>query len=103
MPASDSKKSRLIEDSLAMIEARGGVPAMIERMDEFHESVNRMMTQRAELMREHPDKWVAMGKDGVLSIGESLEQVLEEVEGRRKRGAQVLIEFLDTDPPELIL
>ncbi len=103
MPTTAGKKSELIEGYLTMIEERGGVPALIERMDEYHQCVDRMMRERDALMRKHPDKWVVMGKDGVLSVGDTLDQVLEDVEDRRRRGVQVMVDFLDTNPPELIL
>ena len=44
-----------------------------------------------------------MGQKGVLAIGDSMDEVLREVESQGLRGADVVIDFLDTDPPLLIL
>ena len=44
-----------------------------------------------------------MGQKGVLAIGDSMDEVLREIESRGLNGADLVIEFLDTDPPLLIL
>ena len=103
MSPSVSEKSQLMEQAIAMIEERGGVAAMRERMDEFHQCVVRMDNERAALLEKHPDKWVAMGKDGLLAVGSSIDDVLVEIDDRGMRDAEMLIEFLDTNPPVLIL
>ena len=86
-----------------VIEGLGGARALMDEMDEYHEIVARMRKERASLVERHPDKWVAMGKEGVIAVGASMDEVLREVEGRGLHGADVVIKFLDTDPPLLIL
>ena len=86
-----------------VIEGLGGAKALMDEMDEYHEIVARMRKEHSNLMERHPDKWVAMGREGVLAVGDSMDEVLREVEGRGLHGADVGIEFLDTDPPLLIL
>ncbi len=86
-----------------IIEGLGGAKALMDEMDEYHEIVARMRKERPSLVERHPDKWVAMGWEGVLAVGDSMDEVLGEVESRGLRGADVVIEFLDTDPPLLIL
>ena len=86
-----------------VIEGLGGAKALIDEMDEYHEIVTRMRKERSNLVERHPDKWVAMGKEGVLAVGDSMDEVLKEVEGRGLHGTDVVIEFLDTNPPLLIL
>ena len=75
----------------------------MDEMDEYREIVARMRKERTDLLERHPDKWVAMGQEGVLAVGESMDEVLSEVEGRGLHGADLVIEFMDTDPPLLIL
>ena len=92
------------EDYLkGVIEGLGGAKALMDEMDEYREIVARMRKERSDLLKRHPDKWVAMGQEGVLAVGESMDEVLSEVEGRGLHGADVVIEFMDTDPPLLIL
>ena len=86
-----------------VIEGLGGSKALIDEMDQYHEIVARMRKERSSLLERHPDKWVAMGQEGVLAVGDSMDEVLSEVEGRGLHGADVVIEFMDTDPPLLIL
>ena len=86
-----------------MIEEMGGARALVEGLREYHEIVVRMRRERVALMEEHPNRWVAMGKNGVLAVGDSMDAVLDEVEGRGIRSGDIVIEFLDTDPPLLIL
>ncbi len=86
-----------------VIDGLGGAKALMDEMDEYREIVARMRKERSDLLKRHPDKWVAMGQEGVLAVGESMDEVLSEVEGRGLHGADVVIEFMDTDPPLLIL
>ena len=86
-----------------IINGLGGLKALMDEMDEYHEIVTRMRKEHSNLVECYPDKWVAMGREGVLAVGDSMDEVLREVEGRGLHGAEVVIEFLDTDPPLLIL
>ena len=93
----------IMEQGLAMIEAEGGFDTLRDRMDEFHSAASRMRRERPTLMNDHPNKWVAMGPDGVLAIGHSFDSVLVELDSRRETGTEFVIDFLNTDPPTLIL
>ena len=86
-----------------VIEGLGGAKVLMDEMDEYHEIVARMRKEHPSLVERHPDKWVAMGQKGVLAIGDSMDEVLREVESQGLHGADVVIDFLDTDPPLLIL
>ena len=87
----------------AVIEELGGVRELAAGMREYREIVARMRAERAALTERYPDRWVAMGRDGVIAVGDSMDQVLDEVESRGLCGGDVAIEFLDTTPPLLIL
>ena len=82
-----------------VIEGLGGAKVLMDEMDEYHQIVARMRKARPSLVERHPDKWVAMGKEGDLAVGDSMDEVLKEVEGRGLHGTDVVIEFLDTNPP----
>ena len=86
-----------------VIEGLGGAKALMDEADEYREIVVRMKKERPNLLERHADKWVAIGQEGVLAVGESMDEVLSEVEGRGLHGTDVVIEFMDTDPPLLIL
>ncbi len=86
-----------------LVESMGGPGAIIASIREYGLIVERMWAERAALTKAHPNRWVAMGRDGVLAVGDSMDEVLEEVESQGIRGGDIVIEFLDTDPPLLIL
>ncbi len=86
-----------------LVGGMGGPEAIIAGLREYGLIVERMWAERTALTEAHPNRWVAMGKDGVLAIGDSIDEVLEEAESQGARGGDTVIEFLDTDPPVLIL
>ena len=86
-----------------MIDRLGGNEGMIDASAQYREVAARMFKERADLMDQHPDRWVAMGKGGVQAVGESLDNVLNQVDAKGVSRDDVFIEFLDTDPPALIL
>ena len=79
------------------------IQKLAEGMREYHKIVVRMRLEQPELIRKYPDKWVAMGRDGILAIGDSMDEVLEEVERQGVDSGETVVEFLDTSPPLLIL
>ena len=88
---------------MAVIEGLGGAQAIVDGIREFAKISSRLRSEWASLMKKYPDKWIAMGKEGVLAVGDSMNSVLEDVESQGVRGADVIVEFLDTDPPIMIL
>ena len=71
--------------------------------DEFHQAILRLEKERTGLMEKFPDKWVAVGKAGVLAVADSMEDVFAEVESKGLSGSEFEVEFLDSNPPDLIL
>ena len=86
-----------------VIAEMGGLQKLAEGMREYHELVVRMRSEYAELIEMYPNRWVAMGKNGVLAVGTSMNEVLEEIERQGVDSGEAVVEFLDTDPPVLIL
>ena len=82
-----------------IINELGGAKALTEEMDEYQEIVLRMRKERPHLAADYPDKWVAMGREGLLAAGDSMDQVLGQLEDQGVDGVDVVIEFMDTDPP----
>ncbi len=81
----------------------GGVEVFLKEMEEFHDAVTRLWDEYDTLMEKYPDKWVAMGKDGVLAVCDSRKEVFSAIEPARARGDAYVVEFLDTDPEPLVL
>ena len=106
MPSETLREHNMLLDETAVrdfVDSQGGVGALAAKMDEFREVVDRMRKERARLMEEYPDHWVAMGKDGVVVVGNSLENVLEKADARDMDRGRLVVEFLETDPPLMLL
>ena len=86
-----------------MIEEMGGARALVDDLAEFERLQIRMSNEYETLIAEHPDRWVAMGEAGPLAVGDSEVDVYRAVSDLGLRRSDVVVEFLDTDPPALIL
>ena len=103
MSLPEYRDTNLMDEACGMIEEMGGVGALIEDLAEFHDLHACMNRQRPALVEKYPGKWVAVGMNGVLAVGDSEKKVLQAVENQGVRGSDVLVEFMDTDPPTLVL
>ena len=103
MSSSESSKTSTLDEALAMIDEMGGARVLIDDLEEFERLQARMTEEYDLLLEKHPDRWVAMGMDGPLAVGDSEEDVYQAVVNQGMRRSDVVVEFLDTDPPVLIL
>ena len=71
--------------------------------NDFRKAVERLWDERDSLIERHPNRWVSMGKDGIVSIGDSIEEVVSDTEAKGVSTADVVIELLDPEPEALIL
>ena len=101
----DEGLKQLMDEEYArkVILGDGGVEVFLKEMEEFHDAVTRLWDEFDALMEKYPDKWVVMGKDGVLAVCDSRKEVLSAIEPVRARGDAYIVEFLDTDPEPLVL
>ena len=101
----DEGVKQLMDEEYAreVILGDGGVEVFIREMEEFHDAVTRLWDEFDTLMEKYPDKWVVMGKDGLLAVCDSRKEVLSAIEPVRARGDAYIVEFLDTDPEPLVL
>ena len=92
-------KARLIE---AIVADHGSVEAFVQSMREYRELRRRLMRETPSLKEQHPDQWVGMGPGDVLVVGDSLEEVVAQLDeaGVRRDSA---VEFLNTNPMRMIL
>ena len=105
MTDSDESLKKLMDEEYArkIFEEMGGVEVFLKEMEEFHDAVTRLWDEYDTLMEKYPDKWVIMGKDGVLAVCDSRKEVFSTVNPIRARGDAYIVEFLDTDPEPLML
>ncbi len=102
-PISPEMNAELIRDHVEKIKKSGTAKARHEQLREYSKIHHRLRKEHAALMDKYPRKWVVMGKDGVVALGDSLEEVVDEAHNRGFRASDMAVEFLDPDPPIYIL
>ena len=80
-----------------------GAEALRDDPNDFRKAVNRLWAERESLIEEHPNKWISMGRDEAVSIGDSIEEVVAATEAKGVSTADVIVEYLDPEPETLIL
>ena len=86
-----------------VIEQIGGIEALDPGPDEFHEIFLRMDMEQAALTEQHPDKWVALGKNEFLAAGASIDEVCLAAETVGLDASDYVVRFPYTKPPVFIL
>lgn len=84
-----------------LIDALGGedaLRALTEKLAVSQKVVERMNDERHALFDKHPDRWVAMGINGIVTVSDSLDEVLSIVDSKGLGQTEVVIEFMDTKP-----
>ena len=55
------------------------------------------------LLQEHPDRWIAWTKDGIIGVSNSQGDLLRKMRSRKLLAKDVAVEYIDSDPTALIL
>ena len=74
-----------------------------EGLAEMDTAWRRMDRESETLLKLYPDKWVAMSKDGVVAVGDSLEGVFSKVDALGLPRNSINVKFIATHPRTLIL
>ncbi len=91
------------EEEEALIERLGGIEALKKSFADFREVTNRFDQDRKVLIKQHPNKWAIVGKDGLIVAVDTLEEARAFARKGDLRTSQFMIQYLDPDPPKLIL
>ena len=86
---------QLVED----LGGRKWLKSVIEESDAAREARLRLNRERSDLLKTYPHKWVAFGRDGVLTVAASPEELFESLEACGKREVFFITDHLDPDPP----
>ena len=86
-----------------MIEAMGGAQGIQTLIEERQSMFVEFWAVYSSLLEQHPDKWIAWGKEGVIGISDSRDGLLSEIRSKNITANDVMVEFLDTDPKGYIL
>ena len=81
-----------------------GDPALIAaKLDEFRELAIRMDQEHSELLRLYPDKWVAMGGDGVVASADTMDELFRQLDEMQIPHSDVVHDYMNTKPESLLL
>lgn len=86
-----------------LVASMGGVLAMHARMREFTKVVHRMREERPALLLRYPNRWVGMAPGDAFTVGDSLEEVIDNFKRRGVPLTSAVVEHMDPDPPVLII
>ena len=77
-------------------------PVILAKLHAFRARVDRMESQMEQLTRNYPDQWIAL-HTGDFVIAESLDGLLEKLEGLGMPTPEAVVRFLDSNPKKMIL
>lgn len=80
----------------------GGVEGLHEALLAFERRHAELETRRAELLRQYPNKWVALC-DGQVMAADTLEGLLQCLAEKGVPSQETPVEYLDPNPLPLVL
>lgn len=96
-------KSLSKEEEAELIERMGGAEALKKSFADFREVTNRFEQDRKVLIEQHPNKWAIVGKDGLIAALDTRSEAGEYARSKALETSHFIIQYLDPDPPALIL
>ena len=91
------------QDAESIIEAWGGVECVRTVLEDHQVMSGEFWAAYSFLLEQHPDKWIAWGKEGVVGVSDSQDGLLREMKSKNLTAKDVMVEYLDTDPKAYIL
>ena len=96
-------KSLSEEENAELIERLGGAEAIRQSLADFKEVMDRFRLDEKVLIEQYPTKWAIVGKDGLIAALDTLEEAGAFARDKGLRNPHFVIEYLDPDPPLLVL
>lgn len=81
----------------------GGEEEILAMLAEAGQATQRLYDEYDDLIASFPNQWVAVGKDGLVAHHKNLEGIIAAFKDAGYKNTQVAVEFLNTDPPVMIL
>ena len=91
------------QDAETIIEAWGGVECVRAVLEDHQAMSAEFWAAYSSLLEQHPDKWIAWGREGVVGVSDSQDGLLREMKSKNLTAKDVMMEYLDTDPKVYIL
>ena len=96
-------KSLSAEEKAELIERLGGAEALKQSFADFREVTDRFQRDEKVLIEQYPNKWVIVGKDGLIVAVDTLEEAGAFAKKNELETSKFMFQYLDPDPPALIL
>ena len=87
----------------SMIEAMGGAAGVRALIEDRQSMFVEFCAAYSSLLEQHPDKWVAWSKEGVVSVSDSQDGLRSEIRSENIVARDVMVEFLDTEQKVYVL
>lgn len=95
-----SNKAAVISVLTQMNERPGTIARSLRA---FERSARVLSDDHPRLIDEYPDRWVAVADRTVMAHGDTLEQVLEQIDAQGISRADVIVRFMERTQRTLIL
>ena len=86
-----------------IIAKMGGEEQVRADLEAYQKVLNYFDAHEAELTAQHPQQWAAVSVEGVVAVGDDMIAVWEKAKKQGYRNANCLLQYLDPDPPVLLL
>ena len=81
-----------------------GDPKTIDQaLTRFRETTRLLSSQAPRMIEEYPDQWVALYDSEVQASGDSMEEVLRQVDRKELPRKHVIVRFIARNPRTMIL
>ena len=78
-------------------------PEAYARTMQFNRAARYFWRNKEELTAQYPNRWVAVGEDGVIDTAASSKELHEQLDAAGVPGHAAVTKFLNTEPRKLIL
>ena len=91
-------------DAMSILDQMDKSPAEIAAsLQAFSDSARVLSSNHPRLIDEYPDRWIAVFRGAVRADGDTLEEVLEEIDEARIPRSDLIIRFIEREPRTYIL
>lgn len=78
-------------------------PEDYARMMQFRRAARYLWRNKEELTAQYPNRWVAVGEEGVIDTAASSKELIEQLDAAGVPSHAAVTEFLNTEPRKLVL
>jgi hypothetical protein len=86
-----------------LLEIIGDPDQLAQKMEKGRADLKAFFLVQLELLKKHPKKWIVFYDGELRAVGSSQRSVLAKADARGLPRGEILVEYLDPDPPNLIL